>query len=239
MIASNPDPNVVRVLTEARQRLNDATAPVDPRHAFRSTPATPSSARRSGAADPGAAGCSDTGKTAVRPTEMQDDIAGGPPGAQCRAVRRRLREGVRARARSHRRHQQERSAQAGKRARPAAGLERAETGGGVRSGSVPTADWMCCERERGFRQTYQDVVQGSQTAQRTAAKEALEAGKGKIPVETSLVGGTLRLAQEGLNRFRTGAAEANRDRIAQMMATRDPAETTSDHRTVAGHAARP
>ena len=38
------------------------------------------------------------------------------------------------------------------------------------------------ERERGFRQTYQDVVQGSQTAQRTAAKESLEAGAGKIPV---------------------------------------------------------
>ena len=38
------------------------------------------------------------------------------------------------------------------------------------------------------------------------------------------MGRTLRRAQEGLNRFRQGAAETNRDRIAQRMATRDPAE---------------
>ena len=80
------------------------------------------------------------------------------------------------------------------------------------------------ERERGFRQTYQDVVQGSQTAQRTAAKESLEAGAGKIPVNLTWTGALSRGVQEGLDRFRSGAAEANRDRIAQMMATRNPAE---------------
>jgi hypothetical protein len=79
-------------------------------------------------------------------------------------------------------------------------------------------------RERGFRQTYQDVVQGSQTAQRTAAKESLEGSGGKIPMETTAFGAVTRIGQNLLDRFRNASTETARDRIAQMLATRDPAE---------------
>ena len=216
MIASNPDPNVVRVLTNARQRLNAQLhqsipdiVPVDARYA--------ELAAQSGALTRGGQ-VFDTGKTAVRPTELQTEIA-GMAGQQPQ----RLREGVRA----------ELDRIVGTNKNDLLKLENllgqpqdwnAQKLGVVFGPQRAQRLFDVLERERGFRQTYQDVVQGSQTAQRTAAKEALEAGRGKIPVETTLFGGGMRLAQEGLNRFRTGAAESNRDRIAQMMATRDPAE---------------
>ena len=210
MIASNADPNVVRVLTQARQRLNTQLhqsipdiVPVDARYA--------ELAAQSGALTRGGQ-VFDTGKTAVRPSELQAEIA-GMAGQQPQ----RLREGVRA----------ELDRIVGTNKNDLLKLENllgqpqdwnAQKLGVVFGPQRAQRLFDVLERERGFRQTYQDVVQGSQTAQRTAAKEALEAGKGKIPLETGLVGLTLRGAQEGINRFRQGTAEANRDRIAQWMA---------------------
>jgi hypothetical protein len=78
-------------------------------------------------------------------------------------------------------------------------------------------------RERKFRDTYQQVVHGSKTAQTTASKEGFEAGQGKIPVGAGATGLLLRGAQEGLNMMRSGAAQSTRDRISQLMAERDPA----------------
>lgn len=77
---------------------------------------------------------------------------------------------------------------------------------------------------RNFRQSYQDIVQGSQTAQRVASKEGLEEGRGRVPLDTTFTGMLVRGAQEGISRLRGNAAEANRDSIAQVLATQDPAE---------------
>ena len=226
MIASNPDPNVVRVLTNARQRLNAQLhssvpdiVPVDARYA--------ELAAQSGALTRGGQ-VFDTGKTAVRPSELQAEIAGmagpaHPAGVGPSQQPQRLREGVRA----------ELDRIVGTSKNDLLKLENllgqpqdwnAQKLGVVFGPQRAQRLFDVLERERGFRQTYQDVVQGSQTAQRTAAKESLEAGAGKIPVETTAFGAITRLGQEGLSRFRQGAAEANRDRIAQWMATRDPAE---------------
>ena len=107
MIASNPDPNVVRVLTDARRRLNTQLhqsipdiVPVDARYA--ELAAQSKALTRGGQVF-------DTGKTAVRPTELQAELAAmaGPAhparrrGVATAATSARGRAG---RARPHRRH---------------------------------------------------------------------------------------------------------------------------------------
>jgi len=77
-------------------------------------------------------------------------------------------------------------------------------------------------RERMFRETYQNVVLGPQTAQRTAAKEQLEGAQGKIPVGAGIAGLVGRGLQEGADLFRRDAAQNTRDRIARMLAEQDP-----------------
>ena len=78
------------------------------------------------------------------------------------------------------------------------------------------------QRERMFSKTHQDVVEGSQTAARLAAKESQEAAKGNIPVDATLTGMLLRGGQGAVRSMRRGVAESNRDAIAGLMATRDP-----------------
>jgi hypothetical protein len=77
-------------------------------------------------------------------------------------------------------------------------------------------------RERMFRDTYHHVVEGSQTAQRTAAAKELAAGQGAIPLETSATGLALRGIQEGARSFRRTASANTRDRVAEWMATQEP-----------------
>jgi hypothetical protein len=77
-------------------------------------------------------------------------------------------------------------------------------------------------RERMFADTYQNVVKGPQTGTRIAAKEQLDASEGKIPIGATITGSLGRGAQELVNVFRNDAQGATRDRIAQMMAERDP-----------------
>jgi hypothetical protein len=77
-------------------------------------------------------------------------------------------------------------------------------------------------RERMFRDTYHHVVEGSQTAQRTAAAKELAAGQGAIPIEASATGLALRGIQEGARSFRRTASANTRDRVAEWMATQEP-----------------
>jgi len=78
--------------------------------------------------------------------------------------------------------------------------------------------------EREFRDTYQKVVEGSQTAQRLAAKEAQEKTSGKIPYGFSVLDLVIKPAQWAKDKLTATGAEATRDRIAQLMATNDPQE---------------
>jgi hypothetical protein len=78
------------------------------------------------------------------------------------------------------------------------------------------------ESERIFRDTYGKVVEGSQTAQRTASKEALDASSGKIPWDTSVLGTLGRGLQWAKDRATQASAAGTRDRISEILATNDP-----------------
>jgi hypothetical protein len=76
------------------------------------------------------------------------------------------------------------------------------------------------------RDTYQKVYEGSQTAARTAAKEQLDAPSDiKVPLGQRTGFGTFVAEPLGLvvNSARNAMAQTQRDKIAQLMATRDPA----------------
>jgi hypothetical protein len=77
--------------------------------------------------------------------------------------------------------------------------------------------------ERQFRDTYQDVVKGSQTAARLEAAKAQEASSGKLPGDKTIWGRVEQAGQWGLNALREKTADATRDKIASIMATNDPA----------------
>jgi len=79
------------------------------------------------------------------------------------------------------------------------------------------------ERERTFANTYQDVVKGPQTADRLLAAKALDAGEGKIPLDTTLTGIASRGLQEAARALTRNVSAGNRERIAALMATQDPA----------------
>jgi hypothetical protein len=78
------------------------------------------------------------------------------------------------------------------------------------------------DENRVWRQTYQDVVQGSQTATRQAAQKAMEQGEEKLPMNITWEGVGARALQEAFDKFRGSTFGAVRDRIAQDLATRDP-----------------
>jgi hypothetical protein len=79
-------------------------------------------------------------------------------------------------------------------------------------------------RERNARSSFQELVQGPETAQRLVSAKALDAGEGKIPVNTTMFGTVTRALQEGVDAARGAINRGSRDRIAALMATQDPVE---------------
>jgi hypothetical protein len=77
-------------------------------------------------------------------------------------------------------------------------------------------------RERNFRNSFQKIVEGSQTDMRAAARAAQDANKGNFPLEATLWGTTLRGLQAGWRGLNARAAQMGRDRIAGMMAEQNP-----------------
>ena len=86
------------------------------------------------------------------------------------------------------------------------------------------------QREDRFYDTYHRIVENSETANRLAAAKALEASKGDIPLDTTVLGAIGRGGQAIGRSLRGASAERTRDTVAQMMATRDPAEITRQTR---------
>jgi hypothetical protein len=75
--------------------------------------------------------------------------------------------------------------------------------------------------ERRGRDTFQKVVEGSQTAARTEAAKAQEASSGKLPGDKTAYGRVEQALQWGYNKFREHSADTTRDTIARIMATTD------------------
>jgi hypothetical protein len=76
--------------------------------------------------------------------------------------------------------------------------------------------------ERQFRDSHQKVVEGSQTAQRAAAVKGQEANYGADAKQMTIPGMAASALNWAKNSLVEGAAARSRDRIAQIMATRDP-----------------
>jgi len=78
------------------------------------------------------------------------------------------------------------------------------------------------DANREFRRSYQDIVQGSQTAQRQAAEKALEAPTVSSSRGDTLWGEVKNIFRDASQERANQMATANRERIAQLLATRGP-----------------
>jgi hypothetical protein len=78
-------------------------------------------------------------------------------------------------------------------------------------------------QEHRFRDSYNKVVENSQTAQRAAAAKGLEASAGGNVSQTTIPGFLAATVNWAKNRFVEGSAAKSRDRLAHIMAERDPA----------------
>jgi hypothetical protein len=81
-------------------------------------------------------------------------------------------------------------------------------------------------RNRQFRETQQKVTQGSDTAQRLAAREDTKLSPTKLGSRT-LFGTVLEAGGKAIDAVRDVSQQQMRDRIARLMALRDPAEVAA------------
>ena len=172
----------------------------------------------------------DTGKTALPPEDLRDlmqvnavprgEAPTGPPDANLR-----LRQGTRADI-------DRRIRTTGTDARALPKLE--QTIGGPESYNAlkleqifgPEASQAVRDsvaRNRQFRETYQRVAQGSDTAQRQAAEKT--SGIATMPVPTRNIAGTVeQVGRWGLGQAIEAQKQVQREAMARILATRDPAE---------------
>jgi hypothetical protein len=190
MMASETNPQVVRQLDEARRAVDAELAQAVP--GIKDIDAQFAElSRQSGALQRGSQ-VLDSGKTAIRPVELADEIAQGalPQGTQIgpSAAPVRLREGARA----------EIDRLVGTNVNDLNALERKigtpqdwnsqklETIFG--EGPVANVAKALMDNRR-FRQSYQDIVQNSQTAQRTEAAASMRGAEGgNVPHDVTLTG---------------------------------------------------
>jgi len=78
------------------------------------------------------------------------------------------------------------------------------------------------DANREFRRSYQDIVQGSQTAQRQSAEKALDAPTVSSGRGDTLWGEVKNIFRDASQERANQMASANRERIAQLLATRGP-----------------
>jgi hypothetical protein len=225
MIASETDPNTIRILTQSRAAVDDALSravpgikDVDAQFAELS--------RQSGALQRGSQ-ILDGGKTAVRPVELADEITQGalPQGTQVgpSAAPVRLREGARA----------EVDRLVGTNVNDLNTLERKigtpqdwnsqklETVFG--EGPVANVAKALMDNRR-FRESYQNIVQNSQSAQRLEAAASMRGSEGgNVPHDITLTGVGFK-ALNAVAKAISGASNARtKDEIGEILASQGPA----------------
>jgi hypothetical protein len=182
-----------------------------------------------------------TGERAVPPEDLRDIMSAnavprgeappGPPSANLR-----LREGTRADI-------DRRIRTVGTDARALPKLE--QTIGGPDSynaqklslifGEEPTqAVRDSVARNRQFRETYQRIVQGSDTAQRQAAAKTADISAPQMPIR-NLAGTAEQVGRLGLAEVMEARKQAQREAIARILATRDPAEVARLRQALLDH----
>ena len=225
MMATEADPNTLRVLDQARRAVDEELARAVP--GIKSVDAEIAEASRQSAALQRGSQVFDTGKTAIRPVELVDEMAQGalPQGQMVgpSAAPVRLRQGARA----------EIDRIVGTNVNDLNALERkigtpqdwnAQKMATI-FGDEPTARVAKALMDnRRFRQSYQDIVQNSQTAQRQeAAKSMRGAEGGNVPADTTMTGLGLK-ALNAVAKAISGASNARtKDEIGNILASQGPA----------------
>lgn len=236
MLATEANPQAVRVLTMARQavdaQLGRAAPPTTTARGvnlsgIKEVDAQIEELSRQSSGLQRGSQIFDTGKTAVRPQELAQEItqSAQPKGVGIgpSAEPMRLRQGARAEVdRIVGTNVNDLTALERKIATPQDwNYQKMETV----FGTGPTARVAKALMDnRAFRQSYQDIVQNSQTAQRLSSSAAMEGSQGgNIPTDTTITGlgvKAVRLVAKALS----GASSANtKDEIGRILSSQGPA----------------
>jgi len=224
MMAAETDPNTLRVLGQTRAAVDEALAQAVP--GIKEVDAQVAELSRQWKAFQRGSQILDTGKEAVRPVELADERVQGaqPQGLQVgpSAAPVRLRQGARA----------EIDRRVGTNVNDLVQLERTfatpQDWNYQKLGQVfgeGPRDRVASDiiANRTFRDTYQKVAQGSQTAQRTEAAKSMEgAAGGNIPTDITATSLGLKAAN-AVAKFLSGQSNATtRDEVARVLASQGP-----------------
>lgn len=225
MLATEVDPNTIRVLTQTRRAVDDELAravpgikDVDAQFAELS--------RQSGGLTRGSQ-VFDTGKTATRPAELAQEIADGalPQGNQVgpSAAPMRIRQGARA----------EIDRIVGTNVNDLTVLERKlatpQDWNSQKFASVfgegPRAQVAeALMNNRQFRSSYQNIVQNSQTAQRTSSAQAMEgAPGGNVPDNITATSLGLKALNAVAKAISGASNSTTKNEIGQILSAQGPA----------------
>jgi hypothetical protein len=224
LLRPETNPQVVRQLTTARAAVDDELARSVP--GIKDIDAQFAELSRQSTALQRGSQVLDSGKTAIRPVELADEIAQGalPQGTQIgpSAAPVRLREGARA----------EIDRLVGTNVNDLNTLERKigtpqdwnsqklETIFG--EGPVANVAKALMDNRR-FRQSYQDIVQNSQTAQRTSAARAMEGSEGgNVPRDVTLTGIGLKALNMVAKAISGSSNAQTKDEIGRILAEQGP-----------------
>jgi hypothetical protein len=224
MLATEADPNTIRALTMARQQVDAELARAVP--GIKATDARMEELHRQSGGLTQGGKVFDTGKTAVHPADLAADMTQGanPQGLLVgpSAAPMRVRQGARA----------ELDRVVGTKVNDLTALERElatprdwnSQKAVTLFGQGPTdrvAEALMNNRR--FRESYQNIVQNSQTAQRTSAANAMDGSPGgNVPTDTTLTGLGLK-ALNAVAKALSGASNANtKDEIGRILANQGP-----------------
>ncbi|MFA6984626.1 MAG: hypothetical protein WC213_00270 [Arenimonas sp.] len=223
MLTTEVDPNTIRILTRARQAVDAELANVP---GLKDVDAQFAELSRQSAGLQRGSQVLDSGKTAIRPTELADEMtqAALPQGAQIgpSAAPIRVRQGTRA----------DIDRRVGTNINDLNQLEKTFATPqdwnyqklGTVFGEGPrdrVAGDISANRQ--FRDTYQKIVQNSQTAQRTEAADAMKgAAGGNIPTDITATSLGLKAAN-AIAKLMSGQSNATtKDQIGRILAQQGP-----------------
>jgi hypothetical protein len=224
MIANEADPNVIRVLTQARQAVDTELSNAVP--GIKAVDAQFAELSRQSEGLQRGSQVLDGGKTAIRPTELADEMTQGalPQGEMIgpSAAPARIRQGTRA----------EIDRLVGTNVNDLNTLERkigtpqdwnSQKLGTIFGEGPRDRVAKALMDNRQFRQSYQDIVQGSQTAQRQQSAKAMDgAAGGNAPHDATVTGlglKALNLVSKAISGASTGKTK---DEIGQILAKQGP-----------------
>jgi hypothetical protein len=224
LLATEADTNTIRVLTQARVAVDDELGRAVP--GIKAVDAQLAEAHRQSGALQRGSQVLDTGKTAIRPSELADEIRQSalPQGEMVgpSAAPVRLRQGTRA----------ELDRLVGTNVNDLGALERkigtpqdwnSQKLGTIFGEGPRDRVAAALMNNRKFRQAYQDIVQNSQTAQRTEAAASMRGAEGgNVPHDTTLTGLGLK-ALNAVSKAIAGASSARtKDEIGNILAAQGP-----------------